>query len=102
MYATTRIRVKGRIRPAPVRSTIVLFDGGPRHRVPDFGAGILAYRPAAKLPCTVGDLAWATEAFASHSAEEVDAAEDRYDEILEMRYLESAMLDRYTRGHLAL
>jgi hypothetical protein len=100
MYHTTnRIQVKGRTRPAPVRSTVVLFDGGRRARVPGFGEGILAYRPASKLPCTVGDLAWASEAFASSSSAELDAAEDRYNEILEQRYLESATLDRYTAGH---
>jgi hypothetical protein len=96
MICRTRIKVKN--RPAPVRTTIVLFDGGRRARVPGFGAGILAYRPSAKLPCTVGDLAWAATAFTSTA--ELDAAEERYDEILEQRYLESAMLDRYTRGHL--
>jgi hypothetical protein len=101
MYSTM-IRRRVKDRPAPVRNTIVLFDGGRRARVPDFGAGILAYRPASKLPCSIRDLAWATEAFASHSAMEVEAAEDRYDEILEQRYLESAMLDRYTRGYLNL
>jgi hypothetical protein len=98
MYSTM-IRKRVKTRPAPVRTTIVLFDGSRRARVPDFGAGILAYRPASKLPCTVGDLAWASEAFASHSAMEVEAAEDRYNEILEQRYLESATLDRYTAGH---
>jgi hypothetical protein len=93
-------RVSRKSKPAPVRNTVVLFDGGRRHRNPSFGRGILAYRPSAKLPCLIRDLAWATEAFASHSAMEVDAAEARYNEIIEQRYLESAMLDRYTAGHV--
>jgi hypothetical protein len=99
MYAATRKQVKGRTRPAPVKTTRVLFDAGRRMRpARPFGAGILPYRPATKLPCTVGDLVWASEAFAFHSAEELDAAEDAYNEILEQRYLESAVLDRYTNG----
>jgi hypothetical protein len=92
-------RVNRKSKPAPVRSTVVLFDGGRRMRpARPFGAGLLPYRPATKLPCTVGDLAWASEAFASHSAAELDAAEDAYNEVLEQRYLESATLDRYTKG----
>jgi hypothetical protein len=93
-------RIDRKSKPAPVRSTIVLFDAGRRMRpARPFGAGLLPYRPATKLPCTVGELAWASEAFASHSAAEMDAAEDRYNEVLEQRYLESAVLDRYTRGY---
>jgi hypothetical protein len=93
-------RIDRKSKPAPVRSTIVLFDAGRRMRpARPFGAGLLPYRPATKLSCTVGELAWASEAFASHSAAEMDAAEDRYNEVLEQRYLESAVLDRYTRGY---
>jgi hypothetical protein len=104
MYATTRKQVKGRARPAPVRNTVVLFDGGRRARVPDFGAGLSTTRYSGQhgfMPFTAEDDAWARELSAATVAE-LDAAEDRYDEILEQRYLESAFLDRYTRGHLAI
>jgi hypothetical protein len=106
MYSTIRSKqVKGRTKPAPVRNTIVLFDGGRRTRVPGFGAGILAYQPATKLPCSVGDLDAVAQMFAdtdSERAEERLAIEAEYDARVDQAAFEDACLERYTRGHLAL
>jgi hypothetical protein len=88
VYTRTNYPVK------PHRLTSVPAD----HR---FGRGILGSVPAHRLPCTIADAEWASRLFAERATgPEIDAAEDAYNEILEMRYLESAMLDRYTNGWL--
>jgi hypothetical protein len=52
-----------------------------------FGSGLTPYVPdAGRMPYTPADLAWAAQAFESDDAE------------LEVRYLESAFMDRYERG----
>jgi hypothetical protein len=99
-------RTKSQVKPVtPTKTTRVLFDGGRRMRpARPFGAGILGTRYAGQhgfMPFTAEDDDWA-RGLSKVTAGELDAAEDRYDEILEQRYLESAMLDRYTRGHLSL
>jgi hypothetical protein len=50
-------------KPAPVRSTVVLFDGGRRHVVRDFGRGILRSLPTTRRTWTDADAAWAAEVF---------------------------------------
>lgn len=105
MYATNRIRVKGRSKPAPVRSTIVLFDAGRRTRMPNFGRGVLAAVPGHRLPCTVADLDAVAAIFAESDRERAEArlaAEEEYDARIDQAAFEDACLERYTRGHLAL
>lgn len=46
-------RIDRRVKPAPVRATVVLFDGGRRARTPDFGTGIL---PAGRTPEGIAEL----------------------------------------------
>jgi hypothetical protein len=66
-------------KPAPVRSTVVLFDATQRHPAPDdFGRGIL---PAAR---------------------ELNYRPTAYDLHLEERFIESVRLDSYERGILPL
>jgi hypothetical protein len=93
-------RIDRKSKPAPVCDTIILFDGGRPTRVPGFGKGLSETRYAGQhgfMPFTAEDDAWA-RGLSDVTAGELDAAEDRYDEIIEQRYLESAMLDRYTNG----
>lgn len=94
-------RTATRSKPSPTKSTRVLFDASRRASVPNFGAGLL---PPTRwsgqydaMPFDDDDNAWLV-ALASRSIEEVEAEEDRYNEMLEARYLESAMIDRLCRG----
>jgi hypothetical protein len=104
MYSTAnRIQVKGRTRPAPVRDTTVLFDGGRRHRNPDFGKGILRSVPAHRLPCTLADLDAVAGLFADTDrgrAEARLAIEQEYDARVDQAAFEDACLERYTKGWL--
>ena len=78
-----------RVKPAAVRSTVVLFDANARVRSPHFGQGILASRPSFRVPFTVADVAEASLMFAESGR---DAEFDRLAD-------EAAFLDRYTRGY---
>jgi hypothetical protein len=104
MYSTTnRIRVKGRTRPAPVRSTVILFDAGRRHRNPSFGAGLLRSVPMHRLPCTLADLDAVAGLFAGSDRERAEArlaAEEEYDARIDQAAFEDACLERYTKGWL--
>jgi hypothetical protein len=95
-------RIDRKSKPTPVRDTIILFDGGRQARVPGFGKGLSTARYAGQhgfMPFTAEDDAWA-RGLSDVTAGELEAAEERYNEILEQRYLESAMLDRYTAGYV--
>jgi hypothetical protein len=91
MYSTARAS-RSNVNPAPVRSTVVLFDGGARRVVPNFGRGILRSLPTHRLPCQLDDLQWASQAFA---AEMAGAEFDRLAD-------EAAFLDRYCSGYSSL
>jgi hypothetical protein len=104
MYSTaTRKQVKGRTRPAPVRSTVVLFDGGRRHRNPDFGKGLLRGAPAHRLPCTPADMDAVAGLFADTDRERAEArlaVQEEYDARVDQAAFEDACLERYTKGWL--
>lgn len=89
---------------APTWNTVVIFDGGEPRRTPHFGRGILAYTPhVGRKPFTSRDAEIAMQIFGDLD-EETLSDSTLWDEesALEQRFLESAMLDRYIRGHLPL
>jgi hypothetical protein len=105
MYSTTnRIRVKGRTRPAPVRDTVILFDGGRLMRpARPFGAGLLKACPAHRLPCTLADMDAVAGLFADTDRERAEARlalQEEYDARIDQAALEDACLERYTKGWL--
>jgi hypothetical protein len=104
MYSTTtRKQVKVRVRPAPVRSTVILFDGGRRMRpARPFGAGILKACPTHRLPCTLADLDAVAGLFAGTDRERAEArlaVQEEYDARVDQAAFEDACLQRYTRGY---
>jgi hypothetical protein len=75
----------------------ILFDGTEtRKSNRSFGRGVLASRPATAVPCTISDLAWASQTFGEIS-DRRDAALDRH---LDALAAEAEALDRLTAGHL--
>jgi hypothetical protein len=96
-------RIDCKSKPAPTKTTIILFDGGRRHRNPDFVKGLLRSVPTHRLSCTLADLDAVAGLFTETDRERAEArltAEDRYNEILDQRELELAFEDRYTKGWL--
>ena len=86
-------RIATRIKPAPVKATVTLFDATRKARVPAFGRGLLAYIPHhGRMPFTAADLDWLA---AQGGAGPDDAEFDRMADA-------AANLDRYTCGWLAL
>jgi hypothetical protein len=86
-----RNRLASRVNVTPVRSTVVLFDGGARRPSPWFGSGILASKPTHRLPCTLDDLQWSAQAFADHR---FDLAQE-----LEEMFLEAQAVERLQMGY---
>jgi hypothetical protein len=98
-------RIDCKSKPAPTKTTIILFDGGRRHRNPDFGAGLLRGAPSHRLPCTLADLDAVAGLFTETDRERAEArlaVEQEYDARIDQAAWEDACLERYTRGHLAL
>jgi hypothetical protein len=102
------ITTRREIKPSKITGTVVKFDATRhRNRSTSFGAGLVAptrwcgeYRAE---PYTAEDSAFAAELFGdADRAAELDALEDAYNEMLDQLALEDAMLERYTRGHLAM
>jgi hypothetical protein len=105
MYSTmNRKQVKGRTRPAPVKTTRILFDGGRRMRpARPFGAGILKACPAHRLPCTLADLDAVARLFADAARSRAEArlaVEQDFDARVDQAAFEDACLERYTKGWL--
>jgi hypothetical protein len=84
-------------KPAPVRSTVVLFDAGDRRSVSSFGEGIHRSLPSYRVPFTAADAAWAAQTF-GELGDQRDAEE--FNRELEFRAAEAAALDRLTAGCL--
>jgi hypothetical protein len=102
MSILNRIDRRVKARPAPVRTTVVLFDGGRRHRVPDFGKGLLRSVPGHRLPCTLADLDAVAGLFADTDRERAEArlaVQEEYDARVDQAAFEDACLQRYTRGY---
>lgn len=75
------IRYATRVKPAPVRSTIVLFDASLPRRSPKFGQGILRSLPTYSCPFSQQDADWASQSFGSDYPEDetFDALADEYE-----------------------
>lgn len=88
-------RTAPRVKPqTPVTATRVIFDASRKTRTPHFGAGVLPTtrysNDFAFMPFTAEDHEWARGLFADEPSDaEIDAM-----------YRESALLDRYTAGHV--
>jgi hypothetical protein len=96
-------RIRPTHKPAPVKTTRVLFDGGRRMRpARPFGAGILKACPAHRLPCTLADLDAVAGLFADTDRERAEArlaVEQDFDARVDQAAWEDACLQRYTRGY---
>ncbi len=84
-YRRTRTQVK----PAPVKSTVVIFDATTRRPRPTaFARGLYG-----RQPYTAADLAWVAQQNAVN-----DESDEALDREFDRRAMESAMLDRYCAG----
>jgi hypothetical protein len=102
MSIIARHASRAKTNPAPVRHTVVLFDGGARRPSPWFGQGILRAVPTRRLPCTLDDVQWAAASFADPEADRraaerelaADYADAAFNAQLAERELEVAYADR--------
>lgn len=92
-------RNASRIKPAPVKATITLFDAGARRGPSAFGRGVLP-RYAAQyttVPYSVSDAEWAAAEFCAQSTYEPLWS----DQAIDRRAGEAAAQDRLDRGLIA-
>jgi hypothetical protein len=96
-------RTRTKVKPAPVKSTVVLFDAGRKVKSPNFAAGILASRPMIHVPCTIEDIAFAASLFAESDRERAEArlaVEEDFDARMDQVTLDDAIVERYTKYFL--